>query len=242
MLGKNCLWDSIWARGIYILDGKECSCSTENRFDDGLVYSSDCCEKYFWVSLPASLFTKLADRQRQLIELYLWCPDTNLYYDYDCATSLKSVYKTCTALWALWAQIPSPEKAQFLVKACLEHFEVAGGIVSGTEESRGVISLCRPSRQWDYPFGWAPHQILAWKGLQNYGFEKEMERIVYRWLFSITKSFVEYNGVVPEKFDVVNVSHIVQVCSILKFTYTTRSSTEMLVLTSSSLPKKDLGG
>lgn len=30
----------------------------------------------------------------------------------------------------------------------LPKFEVAGGLVSGTEESRGVISLDRPNRQW----------------------------------------------------------------------------------------------
>lgn len=33
--------------------------------------------------------------------------------------------------------------------------------------------------------------------------------IFYR--FSITKSFVDFNGVVPEKFDVVNMTHKVQV-------------------------------
>ena len=38
-----------------------------------------------------------------------------------------------------------------------------------------------------------------------------MQELAYRWLFSITKSFAEYNGVVPEKFDVVDVSHLVHV-------------------------------
>jgi neutral trehalase len=33
----------------------------------------------------------------------------------------------------------------------LNKFEVLGGLVSGTEESRGKISLDRPNRQWDYP-------------------------------------------------------------------------------------------
>jgi alpha,alpha-trehalase len=31
-------------------------------------------------------------------------------------------------------------------------FEVIGGLVSGTEESRGKISLDRPNRQWDFPY------------------------------------------------------------------------------------------
>jgi len=34
----------------------------------------------------------------------------------------------------------------------LKKFEVIGGVVSGTEESRGKISLDRPNRQWDYPY------------------------------------------------------------------------------------------
>ena len=33
----------------------------------------------------------------------------------------------------------------------LKKFEMLGGLVSGTEESRGKISLDRPNRQWDYP-------------------------------------------------------------------------------------------
>lgn len=52
---------------------------------------------------------------------------------------------------------------------------------------------------------------MAWEGLKKYGFHNEAEECAYRWLYSITKSFVGYNGVVPEKFDVVNVSHLVQV-------------------------------
>ena len=41
----------------------------------------------------------------------------------------------------------------FLVSSSrsLKKFEVLGGLVSGTEESRGKISLDRPNRQWDYP-------------------------------------------------------------------------------------------
>jgi alpha,alpha-trehalase len=53
--------------------------------------------------------------------------------------------------------------------------------------------------------------MLAWQGLQQYGFNREARECCYRWLYSIIKSFVGFNGVVPEKFDVVNVSHLVQV-------------------------------
>lgn len=39
----------------------------------------------------------------------------------------------------------------------MKKFEVLGGLVSGTEESRGKISLDRPNRQWDYPY---VHDVL----------------------------------------------------------------------------------
>ena len=75
-------------------------------------------------------------------------------------------------------------------------------LLSGTKESRGRIGLDRPNRQWDYPFGWAPQQMLAWTGLQRYGFEDECQRLAYRWLYMITKAFSDFNGVVVEKYDV----------------------------------------
>jgi len=84
---------------------------------------------------------------------------------------------------------------------------VTGGLVPGTEESRGPITLSRPNRQWDYPFAWPPHQILAWIGFERYGYLDDARRIAYRWLYMMTKAFVDFNGVVPEKFDAVTLSH-----------------------------------
>lgn len=81
----------------------------------------------------------------------------------------------------------------------LSKFEVIGGLVPGTEESRGKISLSRPNRQWDFPYAWPPHQIMAWVGLERYGYEIEARRLAYRWVYLMTVAFVDFNGVVPEK-------------------------------------------
>jgi neutral trehalase len=78
-------------------------------------------------------------------------------------------------------------------------FEVIGGLASGTEESRGKISLDRPNRQWDYPYAWPPHQIMTWVGLERYGYNEDAQRLAYRWLYMMTTAFVDFNGVVPEK-------------------------------------------
>lgn len=56
-----------------------------------------------------------------------------------------------------------------------------------------------PQRQWDYPFGWPPHQMLAWQGLIDYDYREVAERLIYRWLLMITKNAADYNGTVPEK-------------------------------------------
>jgi alpha,alpha-trehalase len=49
--------------------------------------------------------------------------------------------------------------------------------------------------------------MLAWRGLQNYGFDDIAQRLVYRWLYTITRNAADYNGTIPEKFDVVERSH-----------------------------------
>ncbi len=50
---------------------------------------------------------------------------------------------------------------------------------------------------------------MIWKGLQDYGFEKQLHEVVYRWLYMITRNAVDYNGTIPEKYDVVQATHLV---------------------------------
>ncbi|CAO3593999.1 unnamed protein product [Absidia cylindrospora] len=152
-----------------------------------------------------------AQRRQQNIDHYLWNKEKGLYYDYDTVKEEQSTYDTVTSFWAMWARCASADQADAMTKHGLSKFEVLGGLVSGTEESRGVTSLDRPNRQWDFPFGWAPHQIMAWRAFENYGKVDVARRLAYRWLYTITKSFVDFNGVVPEKYDVVSLSHQVQV-------------------------------
>ncbi|KAI9227570.1 MAG: neutral trehalase [Piptocephalis tieghemiana] len=152
-----------------------------------------------------------ARNRRASIDRYLWNPQTGLYHDWHCKRNERIPYESVTSLWALWAGCASESQAATLVPTALAAFESQGGLVSGTENARGHISLDRPNRQWDFPYGWAPHQMLAWHGLSRYGYALEASRLAYRWLYTITKSFVDFNGVVPEKFDVVGMTHQVKV-------------------------------
>src|SRR4028118_86043 len=70
-----------------------------------------------------------------------------------------------------------------------------------------AAATMKDARQWDFPFGWAPHQMLAWEGLARYGMRAEAEDLAYRWLYNITKNVRDHNGTIPEKYNVVTGSH-----------------------------------
>ncbi|CAO3599489.1 unnamed protein product [Absidia cylindrospora] len=172
---------------------------------DGLLEDFDGKAQY------ANDWTLRAKQRQQRMNTYLWNEDAQLYYDYDTVKQQQTTYESATAFWTLWAGCATEDQAIKMATHSLHKFEVLGGLVSGTETSRGDITLDRPNRQWDFPFGWAPHQMMAWVGFEKYGMRDISRRLAYRWLYTITKSFVDFNGVVPEKYDVVSSSHKVQV-------------------------------
>lgn len=145
---------------------------------------------------------KLAERRKETVTKYMWDEESGFFFDYNVHVKKRTFYQSATTFWSLWSGLATDEQAKTMVEKALPNLEVLGGLVSCTESSRGEISLLRPSRQWDYPFGWAPHQILAWQGLSNYGFKGVATRLAYRWLFIMTKAFVDYNGIVVEKYDI----------------------------------------
>ncbi|KAI2924204.1 CAZyme family GH37 [Aspergillus niger] len=149
----------------------------------------------------SSVWDRRARRRKIRMDTYLWDEEKGMYFDYDTAKQERTTYESATTYWAMWAGLATPHQASQLVQS-LKRFEAYGGLVSGTEESRGAVGLDRPNRQWDYPYGWAPQQMLAWTGLMRYGYQEEAERLAYKWLYMITKAFVDFNGVVVEKYDV----------------------------------------
>jgi alpha,alpha-trehalase len=150
---------------------------------------------------------KKADNRKILMNKYMWDTEFGLFFDYDFVQKKKTHYVSATVLYPLWAKLATVEQAGIIVQKALPLLEMPGGIVSSTEESRGPVTEDHPLRQWDYPFGWAPHQILVWQGLLNYGYSEIACRLAYRWLFTITLNAYQFNGTMPEKFDVVKRSH-----------------------------------
>lgn len=154
----------------------------------------------------ADWYSKAIKRQ-ELMTRFLWSPVDSLFFDYDIHAGETVRFVSATTLYPLWAKAATPEQADLLITRALPLLEMPGGIVSSTEQSRGPVTADRPQRQWDYPFGWAPHQMLVWQGLRNYGCDDIAIRLAYRWLFMITRNATMYNGTVTEKYDVVQRSH-----------------------------------
>lgn len=148
-----------------------------------------------------------AEKRKQLVNKYLWSGPRGMFFDYDIVSRRQQEYVNATAWYPMWAGLATKEQAAALMSNALPLLEMAGGVVSSTEESRGTLSSDRPARQWDYPNGWAPHQMVAWQALMNYGYRHKANRLMYRWLYTITVNAANYNGTIPEKFDVVKRTH-----------------------------------
>ncbi len=178
-------------------------------------------------------FCKRASGRAALIERYLWNEQHGLFFDYDRARKKSSQYLSSTTFYPLWASSDNPcgvalvdhARAERLAEAALRQLESAGGLMATSPRSLSAIEpptvwvrddlgavRAQPAsgdggRQWEAPNGWAPHQMLAWAGLQRWGLDTDAQRIMYRWLFTIVESAANYHGTVPEKFDVVARSH-----------------------------------
>jgi alpha,alpha-trehalase len=87
--------------------------------------------------------------------------------------------------------VASPEHAR-RVHANLPMFERPGGIRTSTTVT---------GAQWDAPFGWAPLQLFAVRGLLRYGFDDDADRIAVAWLSMLVEDF-EHRGTLVEKYDV----------------------------------------
>ncbi|MBT8287978.1 MAG: trehalase [Bacteroidia bacterium] len=158
-------------------------------------------------SYTSAYWIEQAENRRKAVNDFLWDAAKGLYFDYDHKNKVGFDFVSATTLNPLWAKMCSPRQADFLVKNALPLLKEKGGIAGCSEESRGKISRMRPQRQWDYPNGWAPHQMMIWKGLLNYGYKSDAQELIYRWLYMITRNAVDYNGTIPEKYDVVDATH-----------------------------------
>ncbi len=156
--------------------------------------------------LPSSqCWRERAAARSRLVTKLCWTQEG--FFDHDTRQGAPTGFASATNLYPLWAGLASPEQAALMVDKVLPELVEAGGVAGGTESSRGPLSARRTARQWDFPYGWAPHQMLLWQGLRDYGYEELAGELAYRWTRMLTQCAIDYNGVLAEKYDLVGCSH-----------------------------------
>ncbi|MEW6193639.1 MAG: trehalase family glycosidase [Bacteroidota bacterium] len=172
----------------------------KNEFDNYFV-------SYDGVIENSETWQRRAEERKSLINKLMWNEEKGFFFDYNFVKGEQTYFESASAFYPLWAKLADQKQADLLIQKALPLMEFDGGIAATSKESVGVIDDEKPQKQWDYPNGWAPHQILIWEGLKNYGYHKIAERLAYKWLYLILKNAVNYNGTIPEKYDVVSCTH-----------------------------------
>jgi alpha,alpha-trehalase len=150
---------------------------------------------------------KKAHSRKELMNKYLWNEENFCFFDYNFETKKQNLFLSATCFFPLWAKIASQEQADKMIEKALPQLIFLGGIAGCSKEALSKIGTLEKQRQWDFPFGWPPHQMIIWQGLINYGYDDLAQELIYRWLWMITKNASDYNGTIPEKYNVVNASH-----------------------------------
>jgi alpha,alpha-trehalase len=145
-------------------------------------------------------WAKRAEERKERIQKYLWDADRGLYFDYDVDNGKRSDYEYVTAFFPLWAGISTPEQADAVMQH-LPTFEKPGGLVMSSHET---------GAQWDFPYAWAPDQLVADEGIRRYGFNEEADRVSYEFLSTVAENF-RRDGTIREKYNAVTRSSETQV-------------------------------
>jgi alpha,alpha-trehalase len=140
----------------------------------------------------AASWKQRAAERGENIQKYLWDVEQGMFFDYDLHHKERSTYIYITMFYPLWAGAATKEQAAAIMKH-LGKLEQPGGLVMSPYESEG---------QWDFPYAWAPTQLLAIEGMRRYGFNADADRISYNFLSMIAANF-RHDGTIREKYNAV---------------------------------------
>ncbi len=154
-------------------------------------------------SLRAATYAKAAKARARTMRARFWDEERGMFFDHHFVSGRRSQYETLATFYPLWTGWASRKEAAAVASA-LPRFLEAGGLSSSSRASREAAG--GEDLQWDWPFGWAPHQIIVVEGLRRYGFHAEADQVAYRWLSMVMDIAGRHNGLIKEKYDVVRCS------------------------------------
>ena len=134
---------------------------------------------------------KSEERRKRVLQ-YFWDAGAGLFFDYNIVSKSRSKYEYATTFYPLWAGLASKAQAEAVARN-VNKFEQAGGLAMSRIESQA---------QWDFPYGWAPVQLLAIEGLRRYGYDREGDRLSDKFLLMVLENF-RRDHTIREKYNVV---------------------------------------
>jgi alpha,alpha-trehalase len=133
-----------------------------------------------------------AQLRGQRINKLMWNAQKNMFFDWDFISNKQSDYQYATTFYPLWVGLATQEQGKAIVSN-LKTFEHPGGIVMSPYDTR---------LQWDYPYGWAPVNLIDIEGLRAYKADADANRLSVNFLSMIVENFRK-DGTIREKYNVV---------------------------------------
>lgn len=146
----------------------------------------------------AEKYRQKAEQRQQKINELMWDEKSCFFLDYNFKTHEPNHFKSVAGFYPLWAQLASAEQAALIVQKTLPEFEFEGGITN--TQTKG---LSPDRKQHDHPNGWPHQQWIVIRGLLNYGYKTEAERLAMKWVDMNARVFKE-TGKFWEKYNVVS--------------------------------------
>ena len=143
-------------------------------------------------SEEAHQWARVADERKANIDKYLWNEKAGMFFDYNFVKNQQSTYAYVTVFYPMWAGLATPDQAKAVMKN-LSIFEQPGGLVMSPHETGG---------QWDFPYAWAPNQLISDEGMRRYGFNEDADRVSYKFLSTVAENF-RRDGTIREKYNAV---------------------------------------
>jgi alpha,alpha-trehalase len=139
-------------------------------------------------------FLQAAERRKVAIEDTFWNQKLSTYSDYLWKKQAYTSSINAAALYPLYFEITSQERADSVAAIVEKELLEDGGLLTTNFKS---------GQQWDAPNGWAPLQWIGIQGLRNYGHDKLADKIKANWC-SLNQKVFKNTGKLMEKYNVVD--------------------------------------
>jgi alpha,alpha-trehalase len=163
-------------------------------------YETDLARAYKLLKDPvrARKYKKQAKARKKQINALMWNKKLKFFCDFNYHTKQHSQFLSVAGFYPLWACLPTKRLPACISKNILPVFEFDGG-----NPNPHTTGLSPDKKQHDYPNGWPHQQWIVIKGLLNYGYHHDAERIARKWVDMNAKVF-RATGKFWEKHNVVN--------------------------------------